>query len=505
MDAKVLIVGAGPTGLAMALWLARSGVAVRIVERSRGPGEASRAIAVHARTLELYRQLGIDREIVAAGILVERLMLRRGRREIAALRIGDFGRGLSPYPFVLSLPQDEHERLLGAALQRLGVAIEWDTRLESFVDDGARVRAVLSRAGQRSDCVVDFIAGCDGAHSTVREQLGIAFPGGTYEQRFFVADVEATGVAANQDLNVCLSGPTFCIVLPVRSLGSTRLIGVVPPEFGDRDVTFEDLRSFAEDLCGLEIGGVNWFSTYHVHHRVAERFRVGRAFLCGDAAHIHSPAGGQGMNTGIGDALNLAWKLGAVTGGKAGAAILDSYEPERMAFARVLVATTDRAFRGAVGTGLFNRLFRTTLLPTVVPLALQFAAPRRAMFRLLSQTRIAYPSSPLSRGTAGRVRGGDRLPWAGDGTIDNYAPLQSLDWQLHIHGDPSPALAGWAAQRGLPLYRFPWTPKAKAAGFARDAAYLVRPDGYVAVAARATDVASLQAYATALNLAPRAP
>ena len=166
---------------------------------------------------------------------------------------------------------------------------------------------------------------------------------------------------------------------------------------------------------------MNWFSAYRVHHRVADHFRAGRVFLPGDAGHVHSPAGGQGMNTGIGDAVNLAWKLAAVLGGRARGVLLDSYEAERIPFARSLVATTDRVFEAVVGRGLFARLVRTVFAPCVLPLALRFAAVRRAQFRLVSQTRIAYRESPLSDGSAGEVHAGDRLPWV-EGT-DNFAPL----------------------------------------------------------------------------------
>ena len=161
----------------------------------------------------------------------------------------------------------------------------------------------------------------------------------------------------------------------------------------------------------IDVERVNWFSTYRVHHRVADRFRDGRAFLLGDAAHVHSPVGGQGMNTGIGDAVNLAWKLAAVLHERAGAPILDTYEPERIAFARRLVATTDSAFTGVTSSSVTARTLRLRLVPALLPRLLMLQTFRRLAFRTVSQTAINYRGSALSEGRAGRVHGGDRLPW----------------------------------------------------------------------------------------------
>ena len=172
----------------------------------------------------------------------------------------------------------------------------------------------------------------------------------------------------------------------------------------------------------IDVERVNWFSTYQVHHRVADRFRSGRAFLLGDAAHIHSPVGGQGMNTGIGDAVNLAWKLAAVLRERAGVSMLDTYEPERIAFARRLVATTDQAFTGVSSSSVTARTLRLHLVPALLPRLLTLQAVRRLAFRTISQTAINYRGSALSEGRAGRVHGGDRLPWA---PLDTWIAAQT--------------------------------------------------------------------------------
>jgi hypothetical protein len=188
------------------------------------------------------------------------------------------------------------------------------------------------------------------------------------------------------------------------------------------------------------------------------------------------------MNTGIGDSVNMAWKLAAVIQGRAHASILDTFETERIAFAHTLVGTTDRAFQAIVGRGLNSFFFRNVLFPIVLPLALKTSSGRRAQFRLISQIRINYRDSALSEGIAGDVHGGDRLPWVGGDRVDNFESLNSMDWQIHVYGDAQPSLGDAAARREIPLRVFPWNTAASTAGLAKDAAYLLRPDGHVAQA-----------------------
>ncbi len=252
----------------------------------------------------------------------------------------------------------------------------------------------------------------------------------------------------------------------------------------------------------VEVQQVSWFSTYRVHHRVTEHFRKGRCFLLGDAAHIHSPAGGQGMNTGLGDAINLAWKLKAVLSGQASDALLDTYETERRAFARKLVATTDKAFTLATAEGRVADFIRTRLAPVIVPTLFRFEAAREYMFSAVSQIVIAYHDSAISVGRAGSVRGGDRLPWAPVPLADNFDSFQSIGWQVHVYGTPTPALADWCKQRNLPLHAFAWLEAYAKAGLARDAMYLLRPDTYVALAATEQKPETLERYFTEHEFSP---
>ncbi|MBI0533964.1 monooxygenase [Roseomonas sp. KE2513] len=488
----VLVVGAGPTGLNMALRLAQHGVPFRLIDQHEAPAQESRALAVHARTLEYYRQLGLAEALVAAGTEVQGIRMHEGGQERAYVDIKDIGRGLSPYPFILDLPQDEHEHLLVAWLRERGVEVERATSLLSFTQGETGVEASISTArGHAETARFDYLLGCDGARSKVREGMGTGFDGGTYQHLYYVADVRLDIPNRGRDVHLATGPETFALRLPARKGDMERLIGFVPD--GIEQPTFETVRGSAEHLLGVKVAEVNWFSTYRVHHRVASSFREGRAFLLGDAGHLHSPVGGQGMNTGIGDAVNLSWKLAEVLLGRAPPTLLDTYEPERIAFARELVATTDRMFRAVVAEGFAGSVFRTTVMPMLVPAATHFAAGRRALFRFASQIRIRYPGSALSEGRAGDIAGGDRLPWA-DGP-DNFAPLTTLDWHVQVHGEAHAALAAEAEELSLPLHRFDWSDGAERAGFARGAAYLVRPDGHIALAMEPRATGRLRAYA----------
>jgi 2-polyprenyl-6-methoxyphenol hydroxylase-like FAD-dependent oxidoreductase len=493
----VLVIGAGPTGLVLALWLTRLGVKVRIIDKTADPGTTSRALAVQARTLELYRQLDLTEAVIARGHRVPAVNLWVKGEAAARLPFESVGSGLTRYPFLHIFPQDQHERLLIERLLDLGIAVERQTELVSFINGENGVMARLrGPGGQEFDCEAHYIAGCDGARSTVREAIGTGFPGGTYRQIFYVADVEAAGPAVNGELHVDLDEADFLGVFPLAGAGRARLIGTVRDERADRadTLTFKDISDRAINHLKVRVNKVNWFSTYHVHHRVTHHFRKGRAFLLGDAAHIHSPAGGQGMNTGIGDAINLAWKLAAVIAGRAPDKLLDSYEAERIGFARRLVATTDRVFSFATSDGRLADFLRTRVAPLLIPRAIAFQPVREFMFRTVSQIMLNYRNGPLSRGAAGQVHGGDRLPLARVDGADNFATLATLDWQVHVYGAAKADLAAWCAAQKLPLQVFEWQPGYEAAGLARDALYLLRPDTYVALADGAGTADAVERY-----------
>jgi 2-polyprenyl-6-methoxyphenol hydroxylase-like FAD-dependent oxidoreductase len=485
VEPPVLIVGAGPTGLVLALWLTRLGIGVRIIDKVAEAGTTSRALAVQARTLEFYQQLGIADLVVNQGVKIAGINLWARGRRAARVPLENLGADATPFPFPLVFPQDAHERLLIGQLAGLGVKIERRMELLRFDQKSTGVRATLRGPDDvEQTCEAAYLAGCDGARSIVREILGIGFPGGTYQGLFYVADVEAQGPVTDFELHVDLDESDLLLVFPMKGKGRIRLVGSIRETKGKKEdeLTFADVSSRSIEHLNLQIGKVNWFSTYKVHHRVADKFRDRRVFLLGDAAHIHSPAGGQGMNTGIGDAVNLSWKLAAILRGRSDARLLDTYEPERIAFARRLVATTDRAFTLGTAGGAVARFVRTRLIPRVAPSMFRLPAARAFLFRTVSQIGVHYPKSSLSEGGAGKLKGGDRLPWAGRFTgEDNFAPLTSLAWQVHVYGESGPRVAEVCGGLALPLHVFTWSARMQMAGLARGALYLIRPDGYLAL------------------------
>ena len=490
--------------MVLALWLTRFGVSVRILDKLAASGTTSRALAVQGRTLEFYQQFGLSQAVIDHGHKVAGVNLWVKAKPAARIPLGNLGQGLTPFPFPIIFPQDEHEALLIERLSALGVEIERQVELADFEDRGAEIRATLRKGGSDEIGSYAYLAGCDGARSRVREVLGVGFPGGTYDHLFYVADVDAGGSPMDGELHVDIDDADFLGVFPLRESGKARLIGSIRDDVAKdhEHLEFEDVRGRAMQNLRIEVTRVNWFSTYRVHHRVAQQFRKGRAFLLGDAAHIHSPVGGQGMNTGIGDAVNLAWKLAASLKEPRSSWLLDTYEPERIAFARRLVATTDRAFTAVTSDTAFARFVRTKVIPAVVPALLRLPAMRRFAFRTVSQIAVNYRSSPLSRGAAGKLRGGDRLPWVriDRGEAHNFVALTSMDWQIHVYGDAAPGLRALAEGRKMPLHVFPWDANMRRTGLRRNAAYLIRPDGYIGLADSGGSASAINAYLSEKNL-----
>ena len=578
MDPRILICGAGPTGLVLAIWLAKRKIPFRIIDKAAKPGTASRALVLHARTLEYYRMLDFDKSVTNASLRMEEAKLWVHQHVAGTMKFGGVATDTSAFPYVLVFPQDEHEALLEKELNGLGKKVERGTELMTYREHpgGIDVRLRTS-TGDIENADFSWLAGCDGARSRVRELAGADFPGGTYEHVFYVADITGSGPVINGDLNIALDDADFLAVFPLKGEGRARLIGTIrdpknvgpgktpdrhkhtlparekpmaspsilastaseiiatptqatvtqavpltadtastlatipvwapeprltsaepqapTPDAGEsQPLRWEDVSHDIFRRINLDIRSVNWFSTYRVHHRVASFFRKGRVFLLGDAAHVHSPFGGQGMNTGIGDAVNLAWKLEAVLRRGAPDSILDSYEQERIGFARRLVDTTDRAFtfinrKSGLATGI-----RTRIVPLLLPLIFRRPAFRRQLFRILSQTRITYRGTPLSTGVMGAIHSGDRLPWLRH--ADNFAPLKSLDWQLHCYGDARLDLLTWCERYKIPLHFF-----VPAEPFKPGTLCLVRPDGHIGWVGHSTDLSALSRYVTQWRIA----
>jgi 2-polyprenyl-6-methoxyphenol hydroxylase-like FAD-dependent oxidoreductase len=514
----VLIVGAGPTGLMLANQLARRGIRPSIIDRHNGPAQQSRAMAVHARTLEIYAKLGIAARAVEQGEQGNGANMWVGGRLRARVPLEEMGKNLSPFPYVLMLGQDENERIMGARLRDWGVDVEWNTELVGLEQHADHVTATIRQPDGRhrtSDAL--YVAGCDGSRSAVRQLNGIGFPGDAYEHSFFVADTEATGPMVPNELNVYLWGKGFHLYFPMRGQNRWRVIGLLPEGLRSKpDVTFKELVPSLqqEGAQGLSFASCLWFSTYRIHHRRTERFRDRRCFLLGDAAHVHSPMGGQGMNTGLQDAYNLAWKLALVTSGRAADPLLDTYEVERLPFADKLLSTTDRAFRFVVSDSWFGGVLRTRILPNVAAIAMKPKFMRRAAFLTLSQIAIEYRASPLSRTLAGVAKGspraGERFPWLqlafadGRGTEDLFQRLDDTKFNLLVIGQPAPSTERLGLGDLLASHVVPFEGgniRALAAvAITAPAYYLLRPDGHIGLAGTGVDEVEIRRWFSACRV-----
>ena len=512
MDTDVLIVGAGPTGLMLANQLVRRGVRPIIIDRHSGPAQQSRAMAVQARTMEIYSNMGLMENAFALGARATAANMWANGTHTARIPVGDIGRSLSPFPFIFMLGQDDNERIMGEKLRQLGVEVQWNTELTALVQHPDQVDATLKLPdGGTRKVTASWVAGCDGSRSPVREMSGITFPGAPYEQVFFVADTEATGSMKQGELNVYLWADGFHLFFPMRGKDRWRVIGILPKAMRGRDdLTFEEVVPAIQQEAGANLAfkQCSWFSTYRIHHRAAERFRDRRCFLLGDAAHVHSPAGGQGMNTGLQDAYNLAWKLALVIKGHAAASLLDTYEQERMPVAQRLLRTTDRAFQLIVTDGWFGKLFRTRILARVAAFAMTKERVRKLAFRTISQIGIRYRNSPLSQTLEGLPEGapvaGDRFPWLKlklqvSGPVEDlYQKLDDTRFNLLVIGQPLPAVEDAGLDDLLSVYALPHDP-ANAAELARvgisgPAFYLLRPDGYIGLAGTRLEAGMVSGY-----------
>ncbi|MET1035303.1 MAG: FAD-dependent monooxygenase [Arthrobacter sp.] len=521
----VLVVGAGPTGLMAANWLDRLGVDALAIDAKSGPTRESRALGVQARTMEIYRQLGVVDAVRERVVLATELRPGVGRRALGSVPLGRLGYALTPFPGLHILEQSANEEILAGRLAERGRPVLWDHAFASLsrtgpgdaAEEGPGVRVSVRGPDGPVAILARYVVAADGASSPVRESLGIGFRGRTNAHVFYVLD--ANGVTGSgSGINLRVSAEDFMLAFPMgpdgrggrryRLLGIVRDDGGAPsagpaghptgfPAAGAGDTTVDEARaraSLAEEF-GFGYTDAQWFATYRVHHRVADVFRAGGVFLAGDAAHIHSPVGAQGMNTGLQDAHNLACKLADVLAGRMPEAYLDRYEAERRPVALRLVGTTDRAFSVITSTGRLARLVRTVVLPALWPVGLRVVPRSPAggrLFGYLSQIRIHYWMTEGERRRADAARGparwtrrgkvlGRRLPWvsAGEhGGADNHAALGDAAWQVHAYG-PRAAAKGVevAARHALPLRRFDAAP---ARNLPDGTVVVVRPDMFVA-------------------------
>jgi 2-polyprenyl-6-methoxyphenol hydroxylase-like FAD-dependent oxidoreductase len=450
IETDVLIIGAGPTGLSLACQLLRYGINFVVIEKNAGLTPYSKAIGVHARTLEIFDQIGLAQEAIARGTIAGSARLLIDGEIRGELDFSDIGKGLSPFPFVLMLEQSKTESLLYEYLRSHQSDVLWKTELLSFLQDADGIVAQVKTPDEETQAIsAKYIVGCDGPKSLVRHQLGLSFGGSTFERIFYVADAQVDWQMGHDTLHVCFSPDSFVVFFPLKGEKRYRIVGVFPEEFNrdEGDILYEEIeaRIKTESKLDLDIFDVEWFSTYKVHTRHANKFSAGRGFLVGDSAHVHTPAGAQGMNTGIQDGYNLAWKIALAIHDRAGGKLLETYNEERLENAKRLLKTTDRFFGFAAGTDWLMNFFRLHVLPPLAKHMFTLDAVRKFAFPLVSQTGINYRHGSLSNHAGDEdfeVKAGDRLPYFLTDGNSIYGRLQQAKFHfLAFSSEPNSFIA----------------------------------------------------------------
>lgn len=429
-DCDVLVVGAGPSGLMTAALLVRQGIKVCVVDANAGPATESRAFAVQARTIELFRSIGLADELLGRGVVTTGIRFHIRGRHVGGLDFDRAKAATTPYQFILMAPQSEVEEVLLHDLARHGVTVRRDTRLTQLRQTDDAVTAVV---GERT-ITARYVVGADGAHSTVRQQLGLAFDGDKYGQRYLLADCKVEWPLDHAHFRVFMNRDRIGLFLPLRGAETSR---VMVTDFGDPQAEF-DLGTLQAELrramnLDVTLSAPIWTSRYQVHLRGVDDYRRGRGFLVGDAAHIHSPAGGQGMNTGLHDAANLAWKLAAAI--TEGVDLLGTYSAERHPAGVRLLKFTDRLYRVAAGLRGWRAWLRDTAGPFLVGRMSQAPIPHRKSFHRLSQISLGYRPSEINvNELLYSLRGplaGQRVP---DARINDREQVFDLlqDYRLHV-------------------------------------------------------------------------
>lgn len=491
MHTDVLIVGAGPTGLALACQLIRYGVDFIIIDKKEATTPHSKAIGVQARTLEIYEQIGLAAPLIECGNVAERATMFAGGRIRGYIPFRDLGKGMSPYPFLLIVEQGKHEKLLHDFIISHDRNVNWKTELESFTQDDSRVRAVINSNGKSETVEAKYLIACDGAKSPVRHSLGLKFEGSTFERMFYVADVDIEWNLGRSGLFVFLMKNNLLAFFTMTGEKQFRIVGTFPEEFSkdEGDVLYEEIEEqIRHDTdVDFDITRVNWFSTYKVHTRHVEKFSRGRCHLAGDSAHIHTPAGAQGMNTGIQDGYNLAWKLAWVLKHGASEKLLDTYNEERLPNAEALMKTTDRFFNIAANPNPIFAFIRIWIFPYIAEFLFSLDIVKRFVFPRISQIAINYRKSSLGK-TQGtfKVKAGDRMPWFEIDGKSIYDFLHQPFFHLLVFSDgkneipplPDDLMKKW--ERKIDSHFFDLDERATKAFGTNSPFYLIlRPDNYI--------------------------
>lgn len=545
----VLVIGAGPTGLTAAAEARRHGLSVRIIDKNEARTSFSKALVVHSRTLELFSDMGLVMRVLARGREFRALNLYADQKPLARIVFNELDWQEAPYPFWLSIPQSETELCLAEHLSGLGVEVERRTELTGFTQQSDHVSVELRRGdGKTETCEAAWMVACDGGGSEVRSKLGIDFEGTTTDEVFILADAKLESSLRDAEGYNLMAKDGITLIVPMPTPQQVRLIFHMP-ELGVADkplITLELLQSLLDKRTGFptRLSDIGWTSHFSAKHFVAKHHRSGRVFLAGDAAHVHSPVGGQGLNTGIQDAYNLMWKLASYHKGHASEALLDSYEAERNAIASAIIQNVDRAtklvtLRGSIAQGLRNQLAHILMSTDTVKnrmgrdvgmLTLSYEEssvvtehpPRAGFLSTIAQTFAADDSSEFSSGP----KSGELAPSV-DVIAEGGAPVRLLDVMRGTHHtllifagrEGAGQLATWSSavarlreryaaaiepvfiSQGAPegphggiVLRDPEGRLHRRYGAQAPCLYLIRPDKYIAYRCQSVSFDRLQAY-----------
>ena len=483
VDTDVLIVGAGPVGLFLANECARRGLRYRIIETRASQSEHSKALAIFPRTLEIFDMAGLAAPFLEAANRVTSVAVITHGRTLAEMR---FAPQQSPYPFVAMVPQNITERLLVEQLQRTGGAVEYETKFVAAAEQDDHVDVTMDRKGEPIKLRASFVVGCDGAHSAIRHLLDLPFEGAEYDDTFILADLETNQTLPSDQLQLCPSELGPVAIFPM-SATRRRIVASIKNTEGDAPSLDLVRRILAERApSGLEARALHWSSYFRIHHRQVAHLRVGRFFIAGDAAHIHSPFGGQGMNTGLHDVWNLVWKLDLVLRGHGNEQLLESYSAERRPVIKNVIETTHFLTR-ALGTP--SKLAQT-LRDAVIPMVSRLAPFQHAFVQRLSEIGVHYHGSPIVEGAGERylddsMRGGNGIRSRFVLVIDHDADSSTKDGARKLCASMSDVVElRLAPHHGISL---------------------VRPDGYIAYSGNNHDgIAALIAVRSLLERQTRA-
>lgn len=420
MNTQVLIIGAGPTGLMLANQLNRFGIDNIVIDTKAGPTLESRALSVSSRSMEIYQQLGLSDTVLKRSKEVQGITMVHNGKKYAQVNLTEIGGEFCDFArLTTTFEQNKNEQLLYENLTENSSTVMWNHGFDSFKEGDGDVFTQVKNLKDNTIQTIrsKYLVGCDGARSAVRKGAGFSFEGGTYDNKFYVADVSLTWDYGYDNVVMMPEKGVFAAFFPLQKDKKMRIIGTLPKEFANvDDIDFSTVEKKVRQVAKVEfkIDELNWFSVYRIHHRVVDAFKKGNVFLAGDAAHVHSPAGGQGMNTGLQDAHNLGWKLGYVLNGDANDSLLETYNEERLPYARSLVNGTDKGFQFISGHSWLVRNVRSHFILPLFSLAMKYKWPAVGLFKRLSQLFYSYQKGSLSIGTSNqslKFGPGDQIPF----------------------------------------------------------------------------------------------